>query len=190
MRFKPGIMMSLLLVCSAITINAQERNTQKKELFVEVPRELGLPTVAYQPNCPLQFENVKLLAGVDGGGVKSYNLRNRGTKPIRSISIGNSNGERWSRDVASQFGPVMPGQLVPDMSDDDWIQVVPLTKELREKLELQGPMRAIIVLMVIRVEFTDGTFYDDEPTYKALQSYLENLSNKLDRLKYLEAQRK
>lgn len=189
MRFKLGVM-SLLLVCSAIAINAQERSTQKKELVVEVPREIVLPTVAYQPNCPLQFENVKLLAGVDGGVLDSYDLRNRGTKPIRTITIGGSYGARWSWDVASQFGPVMPGQLVPDLGDDDWIQVVPLTKELREKLKLQGPMMARTVLMVIRVEFTDGTSYDDEPTYKALQNYLENLSGKLDRLEYLERQRK
>jgi len=70
------------------------------------------------------------------------------------------------------------------------VEVVPLTKELRQKLELQGPMRATVVLMVIRVEFTDGTVFDDEAVYNALCAFLEDLQFKLERLEYLEKKRK
>ncbi len=190
MKIKRGILSLVVLLYCGVAVRAQETNTQKKELFVEVPREIALATVAYQPNCPLQFENVKLLAGVEGGSLKSYDLRNRGTKPIRSVTIGDSQGNRWSLDVAKEHGPTIPGQLIPPWSNEDWVQVVPLTNELREKLKLQGSMKGVIVLMVIRVEFTDGTVYDDEAAYKALQNYLEDVYNKLDRLRYLESLKK
>ncbi|MEK6337749.1 MAG: hypothetical protein AABM67_22750 [Acidobacteriota bacterium] len=36
-------------------------------------------------------------------------------------------------------------------------------------------MRGLVVLMVIRVEFTDGTVYDDEKTYKAMVAYMKEL---------------
>jgi hypothetical protein len=75
---------------------------------------------------------------------------------------------------------VPPGELVL-LRGEDWTQIVPLTSELREKLKLQGPMQGLVILMVIRVEFTDGTVYDDEKVYKAMVSYMDDLQNKLNR---------
>ncbi len=74
----------------------------------------------------------------------------------------------------------MPGQTVPLSSRDKQDEVVPLTEELRDKLKLRAPMKAVIVLMVTAVEFTDGTTYNDEPTQKALETYLEGLSSRAD----------
>jgi hypothetical protein len=56
-----------------------------------------------------------------------------------------------------------------------------LTDELRKKLKLQPPMKGVLVLMVIRVEFTDGSLYDDEPVFLALTSYFQELGNKAER---------
>ena len=150
-----------------------QQTSQQKVRAVEIPREISLVTIAYQPNCPLQFEDVRFLAGIDGGGLTSYELRNRATKSISKLAIGDSRGSRWSWDIAKDHGPIMPGQLVPPWTDQDWLETLPLTKELAEKLRLKGPMHGILVLMVIHVEFSDGTVYDDEPIYKALCAYME-----------------
>ena len=170
---------TLSVVLFGATSVCAQQASQPKIRAVEIPREVSLVSGAYQPNCPLQFENAKFLAGVEGGGLTAYDLRNRGTKPIGRISIGDSTGSRWSWDVAKEHGPVMPGQLVPPWSAEDWIQTVPLTDELREKLKLRPPMKGVLVLMVIRVEFTDGTVYDDEPVFLALQSYFEHVGSEL-----------
>lgn len=183
-------LVSLALFCFCVVGYAQNGRTRAKERFVVVPGEIALPTVAYQPDCPLQFENVKLLAGLDGGTLESYNLRNRGNKPIQSITVGDSTGNRWSWDVAKEHGPIMPAQLVPPWSKSDWIELVPLTDELRVKLKLSGGMKGLRVLMVIHAEFTDGTSFDDEVLYNALTAYVESMQNKLDRLEYLEYQNK
>ena len=181
MRFQFSILTLLFLYASAV--NGQSGISEEKVRAVMIPRQVSLVTIAYQPDCPLHFEDVKFLAGVNGGGLTSYDLRNSGTKPIRKITIGDSRGSRWTWDVASEHGPVLAGQLFP-RSKEDWIEVIPMTSELRDKLKLQGPMQNVLILMVIRVEFMDGTFYDDEPTYKAMQSYMDDVQAKLDRLKY------
>jgi len=45
--------------------------------------------------------------------------------------------------------------------------------------KLQRPMQGLLVLMVIRVEFTDDTVCDDEAVYKAMGSYIDDLQSKL-----------
>ena len=180
-QFKSEVFLCLCLCVG--TVVGQDLSSQEKEKFVMAPREVVLVAVAYQPDCPLQFEKVSLLAGVKGGGLTSYDLRNRGTKSIRALTVGDSTGDRLSWDVARYHGPVPPGELVPlGEGGEDWIQIVPLTKELREKLKLQGPMQGLLVLMVIRVEFTDGTVYEDEAVYKAMRSYMDDLQSKLNLL--------
>jgi hypothetical protein len=183
MRFQFRIL-TLLFLCAG-AVSGQDRVSQEKVRAVMIPRQVGLVTIAYQPDCPLHFENVKFLAGVNGGGLTSYDLRNSGTKPIRKITIGDSRGSKWSWNVASQHGPIFPGQLFP-RSDEDWIEVVPLTDELRDKLKLRGPLKGLLVLMVIRVDFMDGTFYDDELVYGAMRSYIDDVQTKVERLEYMK----
>jgi hypothetical protein len=176
---KLNVILFAVLV-SATQVTGQE-TSQRKIPVVEIPREIGLITIAYQPECPLQFENAKFFAAVEGGGLTAYDLRNRGTKSVRTIAVGDSTGNKWTWGVSGKHGPVTPGQLIPPWSDEDWTETVPLTDELRKKLKLQPPMKGVLVLMVIRVEFTDGSVYDDEPVFSALTSYFQELGNKAQR---------
>ena len=187
MRFNFAARALVGLVLLAGTVMSQTPSSDETRAVL-VPREIALVAVAYQPDCPLQFENVSAAAGVDGGGWTNHNLRNRGTKPIRSFAVADSIGNRLSWDVARYKGPVAPGDLVP--GEETSVQTVPLTKELREKLKLQGPMQGVIILMVTKVEFTDGTVYDDEKVYKALVSYMDSLPPKPNRSESLKDKRK
>ena len=177
---KSNLILLVVLFCGG-SVYGQTPSPQKFRA-VSFPREIGLISVAYQPNCPLRFENAKLLAGVEGGSLKEYRLRNIGAKAIRSIKIGDSTGNIWSWDVAKEHGPIKPGHLIPPWSKADWVEVLPLTTDLRKRLNLEGPMRAIVVLMVIRVEFMDGGRYDDETVFKALRTYVDDVQERLDRL--------
>ena len=125
-----------LFVCAVSVVKAQQTERQK-ELDVIMPPEIGLLTIAFQPDCPLQFERAKLLAGIEGERVETYQLRNRGTKPIRSITIVDNSGSKWSWRVGPHDKPVMPGQLAPPWGEGDWDETVPLTDELRDQLKHQ-----------------------------------------------------
>jgi len=174
----------LFLLCVVIVGVGQIRGLAQSEIstkarFVSIPREVAFPVVAFQPDCPLQFENVILLARPEGGGDPSFRLRNRGIKPIQAAtfamwtSAGGGSTGNWSGKTTSQL--VMPGQLVP-LSEEEEREIIPLTKELREKMQLNGPMKAVVVFMVLRVEFSDGTVYSDEQTFKSLEKYLNGLA--------------
>ena len=66
MRFHLGLLVVAVLVGTA---TGRDTMAQGRLQAVDIPREGGLPVVAVQPDCPLQFENVKFLAGVGGGGL-------------------------------------------------------------------------------------------------------------------------
>jgi len=175
MKYFPKIF-CFICICTT-SVLAQAGMQQNKFRFVIIPPEISLPTIAVQPGCPLQFENVVRLAGVEGGGTVSHRLRNTGTKPIRKFKVGDSLGSTfgWSFDSDELL---MPGQLIPQEKDDRF-EIVPLSKELAEKLKLNGEMKGVVILMVISVKFSDGTKYDYEKTYKAMRNYFENLDEAL-----------
>jgi hypothetical protein len=170
----------LICLC-AVNALAQVDEQQRKILLVEVPREIILPVIAVQPNCPIKFEEVRFVAGVEGGSSNSYQLRNAGTKPVRSVTIASSTGaiNTYTRENGVL---AIPGQLIPTVSEESLKcqncakdEIVPLTDELREKLKLKGEMKGIVVLLVVSVEFSDGTKYSDEKTFKAMEKFFEDL---------------
>lgn len=176
---------ALWLVCICVTSVLAQQAEPPTRKFVEIPREIGLPVIAVQPDCPIKIEEVRLVAGVEGGFTHSSQFRNISAKPIRSVTIASSSGS--STTYARETGVlVMPGQLVPKVSEKylkckECVkdEIVPLTDELREKLNLKGPMRSLVTLMVVEVEFTDGTKYSDEATYKAMTKFLDELDDAL-----------
>lgn len=174
---------SIVGIWMAIFICAAGMFGQEKKvgnyLFVPTPREIVLPVIAVQPDCPLKFENAANLTGVGGGGQTRYQIRNVGTKPIRRFEVMSSAGMggTWFRNDGTLL---MPGQLAPyatrrcETCPQD--EVIPLTDELRDKLNLKGSMKSIVVLMIVSVEFADGTKFDDEKAFNAMTSFIQDLA--------------
>jgi hypothetical protein len=77
----------------------------------------------------------------------------------------------------------MPGEARNEESPG---AIMPLSNETRDKLKLRGSMRAIVVLMSQSIVFADGSIYRDDATCKSLQSYFEELSDKVERLESLQ----
>ncbi|MGI8838673.1 MAG: hypothetical protein ACR2H4_18835 [Pyrinomonadaceae bacterium] len=167
----------VLLVCMIRLADCQE--SKQKRRSVIVPPNAVLTVIANQPDCPLKFESATIVAYLDGGGGEVYQLRNQGAKPIRAYRIAawNSAGTGfmtdWPRRTTSER--LMPGQTSPLPGEETCVEVIPLTEELYKKFNFYGPMKAVEVFMVVRVEFADGSVYSDESTFKALQDYFEKV---------------
>ncbi|MCA1620029.1 MAG: hypothetical protein LC795_12100 [Acidobacteria bacterium] len=171
---------AFLMILCASAADAQQGGGRKQQ-YVLVPPELGIAAVASQPDCPVQFENVRLLVNVNGRGEHDFRLRNRGKKPIRNVIYA-----WWSTEATGSTGAwfgkhtdevVMPGQLVPLEGADKDYEIVPLTEELRDKLKLRGPERAgIVTFIVVKVTFADGTTYDAGQMSEALRAYTVKLA--------------
>lgn len=167
------IFLCLICACFVAPAYSQEPDQRQKPKYVVVPPEQVFLTIAYQPGCPLEFEEVKYLASLDGGGTPSFLVRNTGSKPIRSFTVGTPGWTvTWSADYTKKLLP--PGERVAPSGGGE-VEVMPLSNELREKLQLKGPMRDLIVLMVVRVEYADGTVFGDETTYEALIKFVDKI---------------
>lgn len=166
-----------ILLASASQIRSQQADFHNKQQYVVVPSDIIMLAVAAQPDCPLAIENAKLLKSADGNskwGV-SYSLRNVGSNPIKTFTavIWTSDGAGGTLERPTQLQRqfLLPGQVIKADEED----VISLTDELRKKLGLQPPMRAIAVVMIEKVLFADGSIYVAETTSQALLNYFESL---------------
>uniref|UniRef100_A0A7C3PGU5 Uncharacterized protein n=1 Tax=Oscillatoriales cyanobacterium SpSt-418 TaxID=2282169 RepID=A0A7C3PGU5_9CYAN len=167
------------LICACVTnvVGGHQEQQIKKSRYVIVPREVVLPVIADQPDCPLKFEKVLYVAGIDAGGGPVYEIRNQGTKPIQSFviaalhSVGGANAWGFRAETLNDW--LMPGETEPKPDEVPQTEIIPLTDKLREQLKLNGPMKAIVIFMVVRVEFADGSIYSDEEVNKALHALFD-----------------
>ena len=164
----------LALFAAAFGQSQQGRATRR---VVVIPPDVALPLVASQPDSPLQIEDVKLFKYVnESGGAQTFKVRNNGTKAIRSYTVGawNSVGTGWEIEQPVS-GCLLPGQTSsPDGGGE--AEVVELTEKLRNELDLRGGMKTVMVFMVVRVEYTDGSTYNNRSVYEALKTYLDKIA--------------
>jgi hypothetical protein len=181
MRRLIGILFFALL-CAVTAIQGQQQSHRNIQQYVFSPPENILLVVASQSDCPLLIENARLLINIDGKNppLYQYRLRNRGAKPITSytIAIWASSSTGWSRErTLNEL--LMPGQTFSPRDQDQIAKVIPLTDELRDKLKLGGPMKAVVVLMIENVRFTDGSAYNAQKTAQAMQDYFETINSEV-----------
>jgi hypothetical protein len=171
----------LVVVLSGTIGVAQGQQIESKNnaRYVVVPGEHILLLLASQPSAPMRFEDAKLLMSIDGRELEvSYSLHNVGDKAIRSFApvMWTSFGTGGTLYSPRSNGVIQPGAI---LKDDSTRQVVTLTEELREELQMKGPMKALIVLILENVTFTDNTTYNGRETSNALLSYFEELSDRM-----------
>jgi hypothetical protein len=172
----------LINFCIALAVlhagfTLQDKQPQKSKCTAAPPEQI-LVTVAAQPESPLVFEDVKFLSCIGRHGAESYRLRNRGKKPIRKLTVAawtsHATGNLWGWVGRTPEEFVMPEQLVP--MDENGVEIIPLTNVLREKLKLSGSMKGVVILMVVEVEYADGTKFSDKAASKALEDYFDKIS--------------
>ena len=169
---------TLLILSFAVVTYGQQSIPQRK--YVVVPSKVMLVLTASQPDCPLKFDDAQLLISTnkDGAWGASYKLRNAGTKPIQSVSVvmwtSDGSGGTLSSPGGNDKTPILPGETVSGGTEE----VIPLTDELRAKLQLEEPMKSIVVLLVEKIKFVDGSVYNNEGVSQALLGYFRDLENR------------
>ena len=176
------LLMLMVLVHGA---NAQPSEKQDKPRYALIPPVDVMLTVASQPDCPLQLENVRLLYNLNTKRLTyQWDIRNRGTKPIVGFQVAawnaNGTGGTLTNDWENKNEILMPGQAIAD-TDVTEKQLVPLTMELRDQLKLNGKLRMMTVLVVRYVDFLDGSKFTDLKIDRALTDYLEKYGDCMDR---------
>jgi len=146
-----------------------------KKQYVLVPMNTVLVATIAEPECPLVIESVRLLKDVDGRtpGFYTYQLRNIGTKSITAyaLSVSYSDATGGSLKLESIEGGLLPDHTMPAPSLKPDLELVPLSKELRQRLGLDKVQPLLAVLMVEHIYFADGSSYHSEKLSSTVQQY-------------------
>lgn len=170
-------LLCLISLCASVPALGQQKRPEAKKRLVAIPPDIALAVIASQPDCPLLIEKVDLYKDTDGDLQEIYQVRNRRDKPIRGFTIANWNSVNtgWSLgwDYVSLYNqPLQPGELSVPLGRPPNSEFTPMTEELKEKLNLKGPMRAVEFFLITEVEFMDGSTYRADSTYEGLQKHL------------------
>jgi len=148
---------------------------------ITIPRTLVLPVVVDQPGCPMRLEKVSFVSLLEGGsGDVEYSFKYTGAKPLQSytiawLTIGGA-GAVFTYKAKNAAEEIQSNESIPKLHPDPArVENVSLTDEIRRKLKLDGPLQGIAILMIVRLDYADGTGYNDESIYKELVEYLGNL---------------
>lgn len=172
----------ILLILAVNMAGSAQSPEERKRQFVVAPRNVVLQVVAVQPGCPIRLENVSFLVGVSGGGSNVYDLRNVGSKPVRRVTVASSTGAintYESPPGSFHTGTVLYLSSRGQCSGCTKDEILTLTPELREKLGLGRQMKSIITLMILEVEFEDGSRFSDRETFEAMSKFLDRLDSAL-----------
>jgi hypothetical protein len=170
------VALAILSVIIVANYKIQSGSQSKPFGDVTIDREILFPLIAYQPEVPLKPELIKLRTTVKGGSkTPLVRFRNQSGKSIRAYTIaymypGGSGGEWSSRD-----NNILSGELVPEKDSPAFDNASPLNDDQRRFLSLQGSMQSICIFMVVRIEFSDGSVFDDQKAYDSLKEYLEKM---------------
>ena len=110
------------------------------------------------------------------GVLIKYTIRNVSDKPIRffSVVVQNSSGSNEnSIPMARSNGLLLPNHTMESAKEGSDYDVVPMTREVQERLKPSNEMKTLYILLVEQVVFADGSVYNDSKTFDALFGYFQ-----------------
>lgn len=161
--------------CFVSQLFGQDLGSKTRNRYFLVPMDAVLVASVAEPECPLVIENVRLLRDVEGRtpGFYAYQLRNIGTKSIAAytLSVWYSDATGATLKPETIEGNLLPNDTMLAPSLKRGLELVPLSKELRQRLGLHKVQQVLAVIMVEHIHFTDGTSYHSEKLSSAIEQY-------------------
>ena len=157
------VILAILIMCSFV-------KSQNNESTIEViPLSYVMPVIVSQPNCPIQVE--KFIVGKESSGkIKTfYKIYNTSEKAVKSYKIA-----RWYSDNTGFIGygalPIDNAMLMPKQKIETFSDRLLVYTNSDKK---QKKMKKIAFIMIIEVNFDDGSKYIDEESFLSLKTHLE-----------------
>jgi len=169
-RFVISVAFAILMFTVAVA-----QSTSPPKAISQFSQELVL--IASQPTAPIRIESARAVStpSHDKWNI-SFELRNVGVKPVRRIIPG-----LWTSFATG--GTLQPVPETGELQPDAILKINWTYPNSSSELPGEAPIgvspKALIVLSIEDVTFTDGTRYSDHDTSKALMSYFEMLSDKV-----------
>ena len=163
------------------TADLKAQSDPERTSYVVVPSNSITLTVASQPACPIEIAESKLLNLADGSrrAAFQYQLVNRSTKAINYVSVyainstGTGGGPLYNGHTLQK--PLMPGEKI--VMGEASARIIEPSAELTAQLKFDGPLRAVVILVIEKVKFTDGSVFNGMKTVKELENYFIDINS-------------
>jgi hypothetical protein len=131
------------------------------------------------PKCPIRLSNPKLLKYEDGGFQKVYTISNHSDKFVKRFQIKELNWfgtQEYTRDSASKNKyAFQPYEKFSNLTNEREVELVNVDGSTVGKLGLTNKPKNVWIIVITKVELSDGSIYDITPQYKEIEKATERL---------------
>jgi hypothetical protein len=162
--------MRYLALTTILIVTTGVAMSQQRPKYETVPDHTVLLAIASQANCPLKIESATFLRRVDQPGeLIKYRVRNVSNKPISFISVMIQNSSSSSENFMplGRSGRLLPNEMLDSARFGIDYDLVSASKSVPKPATSDEALKTLYILLVEKVEFTDGTTYDDTRTLEA-----------------------
>lgn len=168
----------ILVIIGLISLAIEAQPSARTNQFAQLPNDVALVLIAQQDACPIKIERTTLFLDLESKTLRvAYRLRNASSKKLRRITLskwhlGGGGGDLSPIDFAS---PVRPNKVF-EIGEVDAAEVKRLGDDWRKELGLkEDGMVGVILVFIRRVEYEDGSYYEQEKAMGNLQEFLNRI---------------
>lgn len=169
--------MRYLMMVGVLVIATVSARSQEKPKYWTVPDEVVLVLIASQANCPVKVENAAFLKRANGPGVLvKYRLTNVSNKPIEWVSVEikySPGGGGNSTPMPRVKKVLLPNESVESATEGTDFEIVGVYKS-DQKSPPSQELKTLCILLVDKVQFTDGSVYEAPKTLDALFRFFQD----------------
>jgi len=173
--------MRYLAIISILVIATASGMSQDKIKYETVPDDIVLVAIASQSNCPVKIEDATFLKRTDQPGVLiKYHLRNVSNKSIEFVSlmIQYSSGSGGNSTPMPRVKKVLlPNETLEAVSEPIEYEIVGVYRS-DQKSSTREQLKTLCILLVDKVQFTDGSVYEAPKTLDALFRFFEDFCHR------------
>jgi hypothetical protein len=172
----------LLLLLLVHLIETSQTKAQEKERVFEVPSKYVSFLLLNDSKSPIQLSDPRAFADEDGHLDFFYTISNNSDKSVKSFKIYgfdafvNPSHEAAPEGKATDEFSFLPYENFSILNENKF-EISELTDNLATKFKLSENRKRIWIVIVTKVELSDGTFYDAKAKYTAIKKFIDQIVN-------------
>ena len=154
---------------------------QESAIGYRIPPSLVAHIIISDPSCPIKITDASYIGFSGGSSQNVYTIHNPFSQTVKSFEIIELNwfGSPFftKRTTSLDNVTLLPNESVSTLKDN--IVILDLTEKSPLNLETLGMgngSRTIWILMVTRVELSNGRVYDRSNAFRSLQEFIDGLN--------------
>lgn len=173
--------MRYLAMIALLVVATESVMSQERIKYETVPDHMVLVAIASQTSCPLKIEDATFLKRTDQPGVLiKYKLRNISNKSIEFVSVmiqysGGSGGNSTPMPRVKKI--LLPNETLESVSEPIDYEIVGVYRS-DQKSSASEELKTLIILLVDKVQFSDGSIYEAPQTLDALFRFFQEFCHR------------